>query len=138
MPNIPASCMKLALALPFVALFVAPAFAASLSCKSAEEFECGPTGCERQTLHTVLLLDFKRQEITYCAGEGCYGARVVLVKAQDGGISFAFDAKPEERRRGERVDRLVTIHPGRKNATVGNFLADGTVLFSRMSCEDRP
>ncbi|MBF0270024.1 MAG: hypothetical protein HQL44_15680 [Alphaproteobacteria bacterium] len=53
-------------------------------------------------------------------------------------MSFAFDAKPQDGRLGERVDRLATIHPGGKTATVGSFLADGTVLFSRMDCENQP
>jgi hypothetical protein len=105
-----------------------------LSCRSASELACGAAGCEGQDLHTALTVDFGRKEINYCAGAGCYGARVAMVKAEDGGVSFAFDAKPEDGRRGGRVDRLVTIHPGRKAATIGTFLADGRVVFSRMDC----
>jgi hypothetical protein len=105
-----------------------------LSCRSASGLECGAAGCERQDLHATLTVDFGRKEIRYCAGERCYEARVAMVKAEDGGVSFAFDAKPEGGRRGGRVDRLVTIHPGRKASTVGSFLADGTVLFSRLDC----
>jgi hypothetical protein len=109
-----------------------------LSCRSASAFECGTGHCERQSLHATLTVDFGRKEIRYCAGEGCYGARVAMVGAQDGGVSFAFDAKPEPGRSGERVDRLATIHPGGKAATVGNFLADGSVAFSHMDCGGVP
>jgi hypothetical protein len=84
-----------------------------------------------------LTVDFGRKEIKYCAGERCYAARLAMVKAEDGGVSFAFDAKPEDGRRGGRVDRLVTIHPGRKTSSVGSFLADGTVAFSRLDCGER-
>lgn len=112
--------------------------AALLSCRSASEFECRIAGCGRQDLHAELTVDFSRKTIKYCAGEGCYDARVAMVKAEDGGVSFAFDAKPEAGRRGGRVDRLATIHPGRQAATVGSFLADGTVLFSRMDCGGKP
>ncbi|MBC7953292.1 MAG: hypothetical protein H7Z12_15910 [Rhodospirillaceae bacterium] len=109
-----------------------------LSCRSASESECRIAGCARQDLHAELTVDFSRKNIKYCAGEGCYDARVAMVKAEDGGVSFAFDAKPEEGRRGGRVDRLVTIHPGRQAATIGSFLADGSVLFSRMECGKKP
>lgn len=109
-----------------------------LSCRSAREFECSTAGCGQQDLHADLTVDFGRKAIKYCVGEGCYDARVAMVKAEDGGVSFAFDAKPEEGRRGGRVDRLVTIHPGRQAATIGMFLADGPVLFSRMTCGKWP
>ncbi|MBF0325805.1 hypothetical protein [Magnetospirillum moscoviense] len=116
-----------------------PAGAADiLSCQSAGGFECRTGRCEGQRLYANLTVDFSRKKIKYCAGEGCYGARVAMVGAEDGGVSFAFDAKPELGRSDGRVDRLVTIHPGRKAATVGNFLADGSVAFSHMNCEKAP
>lgn len=110
----------------------------SLSCRSASGFECRSGLCERQDLHASLAVDFGRKEITYCVGEGCYGARVAMVGTEDGGVSFAFDAKPEQGRNAGRTDGLVTIHPSRKAATVGTFLADGTVAFSRMDCGPPP
>lgn len=109
-----------------------------LSCRSTGEFECRAAGCERHDMHAELIVDFGRKQIRYCAGEGCYDARVAMVKAEDGGVSFAFDAKPEEGRPGGRIDRLVTVHPGGKAATIGSFLADGTVQFSRMACGESP
>jgi hypothetical protein len=116
-----------------------PAGAADvLSCRSANGFECRAGRCERQDLHTNLTVSFDRKKIEYCVGEGCYGASVAMVRAEDGGVSFAFDAKPEQGRSGGRVDGLVTIHPGRKAATIGNFLADGSVIFSRLDCGERP
>jgi hypothetical protein len=110
---------------------------ASLSCRSASGLVCGAKGCERLDLYENLTVSFERKQISYCAGEGCYAARVVMVKAEDGGVSFAFEAKPEGRP-GGRVDRLATIHPGGTAATVGIFLADGTVQFSRMECGGPP
>ena len=116
-----------------------PAGAADLlSCRSAGGFECRAGICERQNLHTTLTVNFDRKEIKYCVGEGCYGTRVAMVGAEDGGVSFAFDAKPEQGRNGGRADGLVTIHPGRKAVTIGNFLADGSVTFNRMDCGERP
>lgn len=109
-----------------------------LSCRSTGELECRADGCTRQDLHSALTVDFGSKNIKYCVGEGSYDARVTMVKAEDGGVSFAFVAKPEEGRRGGRVDRLVSIHPGRQAATIGIFLADGPVLFSRMTCGDKP
>ena len=115
-----------------------PAGAANvLSCRSAGGFECRAGLCERQDLHTNLTVDFTRKKIRHCVGEGCYDASVAMVGAEDGGVSFAFDARPEQGRSGGRVDGLVTIHPGRKAATIGNFLADGSVSFSRMDCGER-
>ncbi|OAN46099.1 hypothetical protein A6A04_20745 [Paramagnetospirillum marisnigri] len=116
-----------------------PAGAADLlSCRSASGFECRAGLCERQNLHTNLTVNFDRKEISYCVGEGCYGARVAMVGAEDGGVSFAFDAKPEQGRNGGRTDGLVTIHPGRNAATIGNFQADGSVTFNLMDCGERP
>lgn len=109
-----------------------------LSCRSASRVECRAGLCERQELHESLTVDFTRKEIRYCVGEGCYGTRVAMVGAEDGGVSFAFDAKSEQGRNGGRTDGLVTIHPGRKAATIGNFLADGMVASSRMDCGERP
>jgi hypothetical protein len=129
-------CMLLGLALTAMAW---PAWAADqLSCRSARGFECRADLCERQGLHANLTIDFARKEIKYCVGEGCYDAGVALVGTEDGGMSFAFDAKSEQGRSGGRKDGLVTIHPGRKAATIGNFLADGSVTFSRMDCGERP
>jgi hypothetical protein len=132
------ACTLLVLGLTAVGWPGAVEAAGILSCRSTSEFECGAAGCARQDLHAELTVDFGRKQITYCAGEGCYDARVAMVKAEDGGVSFAFDARPEEGRRGGRIVRLVTIHPGGKTATVGSFLADGTVLFSRMDCGASP
>jgi hypothetical protein len=109
-----------------------------LSCRSASEFECRSARCERQDQHADLTVNFRLNEIKYCVGEGCYDARVTMVKAEDGGVSFAFNAKREEGQRGGRIDRLATIHPGSKAATVGAFLADGTVLFSLLKCGEKP
>lgn len=109
-----------------------------LSCRSASMVECRAAGCERQDLHSDLTVDPGRKSIRYCAGADCFDARVALVKAEDGSVSFAFDARSEPGRRGGRVDRLVTIHPGGKTATIGAFLADGTVLFSPMECRAFP
>ncbi|RAU20302.1 hypothetical protein CU669_19235 [Paramagnetospirillum kuznetsovii] len=108
-----------------------------LSCRSASESECRPTGCMQQDLRADLTFDSERKLLRYCAGEGCYAARVATVKAEDGGVSFAADAKAEDGRSG-RIDRLVTIHPGRRGATVGAFLADGSVLFTHMNCGEGP
>jgi hypothetical protein len=108
-----------------------------LSCRSASQWECRAAGCERTDLHADLRIDLGRQEIIYCAGEGCSRARAAMVTAEDGGLSFAFDATPEDGRRGGHVDRLVTLHPGGQAATIGSFLADGTVLFSPMTCGGR-
>ena len=108
-----------------------------LSCQSASETKCRATGCMHQDLHANLTLDLERKLLRYCAGEGCYATPVAMVKAEDGGVSFAVDAKAEDGRNG-RVDRLVTIHPGRRAATVGAFLADGSVLFTHMTCGEGP
>ncbi len=116
-----------------------PAWAADqMSCRSAHRFECRAGLCEAQDLHIDLTVDFARKKIHYCVGEGCYTASVAMVRAADGGVSFAFDAKPEQGRSGERVDGLVTIHPGKKAAMIGNFLATGNVAFSRLDCGERP
>jgi outer membrane protein OmpA-like peptidoglycan-associated protein len=109
-----------------------------LTCRSASAVECSAAGCERQDLHSDLTVDLGRKSMKYCAGAGCFDAVVAVVKTEDGSVSFAFDARSEQGRRGGRVDRLVTIHPGGKTATIGAFLADGTVLFSPMECQAFP
>jgi hypothetical protein len=125
-------CMLLVLAL--TATSWSAKAANELSCRSASGFECRAGICERQDLHTNLIVNFARKEIKYCVGEGCYDTRVAMVGAEDGGVSFAFNAKSEQGRKGGQTDGLITIHPGRKAATVGNFLADGTVVFRLMNC----
>jgi hypothetical protein len=125
-------CMLLVLAL--TATSGSAKAANELACRSVSGFECRVGICERQDLHTSLTVNFARKEIKYCVGEGCYDTRVLMVGAEDGGVSFAFNAKSEQGRKGGQTDGLITIHPGRKAATVGNFLADGTVVFSRMDC----
>ena len=133
------ACTLLVLGLIAVVRPGAAEAAGILSCRSTSELECRAAGCARQEIHAGLTVDFGRKQIKYCAGEGCYDARVAMVRAEDGGVSFAFDAKSEEGRRGGRIDRLVTIHPGGKAATVGSFLADGSVLlFNRMDCGGTP
>lgn len=109
-----------------------------LSCQSASAVECRNSACERQELHSDLTVDLGRKSVRYCAGAGCFDAAVALVKAEDGSVSFVFDATSEQGPRGGRVDRLVTLHPEGKTATIGTFLADGAVVFSPMECRALP
>jgi hypothetical protein len=83
-------CALIVLALTVAGWPSASGAAGILSCRSASEFECGAAGCARQDMHAELTVDFGRKQITYCAAEGCYDARVAMVKAEDGGVSFAF------------------------------------------------
>lgn len=107
--------------------------AASLSCTGRTQSVCRETVCESGDLFTSLSVDRRRSAIEYCVGEGCYRAGVTMVAAGDGSVSFAFDARRSGR--NGRLDGLVTLHPGWRTATVGNFLADGQVAFSRLECQ---
>ncbi|MBI5164281.1 MAG: hypothetical protein HY985_10315 [Magnetospirillum sp.] len=105
-----------------------------VTCSGDGMVECRDTGCSgKQTLYSSLTLDYRRSRLEYCIGEGCYTARVTILAAA-GEDLLAFHAR---RSRNDFHSGLVTIHPGRKAATVGQFLADGTVAVNRMHCDGR-
>jgi hypothetical protein len=124
---------RLMLAFMVVSLPAGRALAETLSCASNTVVECLASTCTAgQTLYSSMSVDYARQRLDYCVGEGCYSSTIKIVVAEDGEL-FAFNARrtspPKDRHSG-----LVTIHPGRKAATVGHFQADGAIVFSKMTC----
>jgi hypothetical protein len=121
----------LVLALVLQALEKAQAFE-GLMCKGRNQAICSSKACEQDELFTDLVF-ITPSLMELCIGEGCYQARFTPVTSDDGSVLFAFDARHNEQR--SRFSGLVTLHPGRNVATLGQFLDDGRVVFSFLICD---
>ena len=115
-------------------LLSASAGAAELSCNGDGYVACRDGACgEKQTLYSSMFVDFRTSRLQYCIGSGCFSAVIRIVKADQEEL-FAFNAL-REAGGGGQTSGLVTIHAGRRTATVGQFQADGTVTVSPMTCQ---
>lgn len=112
-----------------------PCFAATLNCNARAQVECRQEGCNPPApIFSSLSLDYQARLLSYCRGTACYQAFFHMILAEDEEL-LAFNGRREQPGEPMFLSGLATIHAGRKSATLGRFEADGTVSFSRMTCE---
>ncbi|MEO5338459.1 MAG: OmpA family protein [Magnetospirillum sp. WYHS-4] len=107
----------------------------TLTCNAGSLVQCGLAGCEAPSpVPSSLSLDYGSGAVGYCLATACYDGKAVLVRSE-GAELIAFDGQRAQPGEPRSAGWLVTIHPGRKAATVGRFEADGGVSFATLACE---
>lgn len=123
------------LAVILLVLALSPARAAPLNCNTDSLAQCGPAGCEAPNPSpSSLSLDYKTSFLSYCLGAACYEGKVAIVRSE-GAELIAFNGRRAQPGEPRSSGWLITIHPGRRAATVGRFETDGSVSFAKLACE---
>lgn len=115
-----------------------PAAAGTLTCNAGRLVQCGDAGCEAPNpVPSSLTLDYGTGALAYCLGTACHEGKATVVRSQ-GAELIAFDGRRAQPGEPRSAGWHITIHPGRKTATVGRFEADGGVSFANLTCEGQP